>query len=282
MKKHILPALLMGAAMVVTVSCDETKNQSGASTSDSLTVNEVLEQEEIDEVANIINLVSSGLDEIQAQEKMIYLASENGTPADKILDQLKNIQDLLAQKQAQIDALTSQNKNLETSSKATIQSLKKMIDYLNNQLAEKSEYIARLEEAIQNKDANIDALRFDVSRLSEESEYLKEQNYQQDKEMNTAYYVVGSKSDLKDAGLLSGGFLKKKKVDADAIENEKFTKVDVRGFSTLKIDSKSPKIITNNPASSYSLEKNDDGTSTLTINDAEKFWSVSKYLIIQL
>ena len=48
------------------------------------------------------------------------------------------------------------------------------------------------------------------------------------------------------------------------------------------IQSKSPKLITEKPANSYTIVKNADGTTTLTVTDVALFWEGSPFLIIQL
>ena len=73
----------------------------------------------------------------------------------------------------------------------------------------------------------------------------------------------------------------KKKADYANLDKSKFTKRDMRGLEKLTIESKNPKLITEKPASSYTLTKNDDGTTTLEIKDPQTFWSVSPFLIIQ-
>jgi len=64
------------------------------------------------------------------------------------------------------------------------------------------------------------------------------------------------------------------------INNDVFHQVDTRSFNTLVIDSKSPKLLTEKPESSYTLTKNDDGTSTLKIINTKEFWETSPYLIV--
>ena len=59
-----------------------------------------------------------------------------------------------------------------------------------------------------------------------------------------------------------------------------FTKVDIRTFTEVTINSGNPKILTQMPASSYRIEKG-KGSSILYILDPTAFWSVSNYLIIQ-
>lgn len=265
------------------VSCNNNKNAQTADGSDSTAVvSEALEDQEVAEMSAFINSVASCLDSIQVQENMIFNHPEGTTDKQHMLAQLRSFKELLARKQQQIDALTAKNKAQEKSSKQTIANLQKMVEYLNAQLAEKTARIAELEELVQTKDVKIDELRYNVKELTNESDYLKEQNYQQDKELNKRYYCVGSKKELSEKGLLKGGFLKKKKVNNAAIDKSLFKTVDVRSFKTLKLQSKKPKLVSGNPQGSYTIEKNGDGTSTLTIVDAEKFWKASAFLIIEL
>lgn len=61
-----------------------------------------------------------------------------------------------------------------------------------------------------------------------------------------------------------------------------FTKIDIRNFKSVKLDSKSAELLTNHPEGSYSLVKDSKGYYTLNITDATKFWSVSKYLVVKV
>lgn len=243
-------------------------------------VNEELESAEVDAMADIINEVSASLASIEAQENMIYKAAEGETDKEKILNQLNAFKTLLAEKQSQIKDLSKKNTVLSESSKKTIQNLQKMVEFLEKQLVAKTHQIEKMAELLNNKDAKIDEFRYSINELSNESEYLKDQNYEQDKKLNTVYYIVASKKDLKDSGLLKSNMFSKK-VNNDNIDNSLFKKADKRNLNKIDIPSKSPKILTNNPTSSYTLTENEDGTSTLKITDPEKFWSISSYLIIQ-
>ena len=60
------------------------------------------------------------------------------------------------------------------------------------------------------------------------------------------------------------------------------TEVDIRKLHSIPLGSKSAKILTNHPASSYTLEKDADKKYTLQITDPASFWSISRYLVIQV
>lgn len=278
--------LLACAAFMVLCFCSCGNDNKNAQEESTKTIGIVdstseLKQPEVDYMVGVINEVSSCLDSISMQENMIYKATENGTKREKILSQLKAFKELLAQKQKQIDALKSKDKSVSGSNKSAIRNLQRIVDYLEAQLTEKSQQVAKLEEAVKNKDVKISEFRYTLNQTNAQNDYLKEQNYQQDKQLNEVYYIVASKNELKASGILKTGFLKKKRIDNENVDKSKFIKRDIRSLKTINIPSKNPKILTNNPASSYSIVKNADKTSTLTITDPNNFWKVSRYLIIE-
>ena len=259
--------LFILVAVVATVSLysckDGAKTGEAVALTDSTIVDEPLVNQEVEDMVALINNVAGVLDSIQVQEKMLFKEQE-GDSKEQVLERLSAFKDLLARKQAQINQLSGANKS--------------------NKLAianEKTARIAKLEELVEKKDISISELRYDVNQLSAESEYLKDQNYEQDKQLNAVYYIVAEKKELKELGLLEGGALSKKRANYANIDQTKFIKKDMRGFETLVIESKSPKLITAKPESSYELTKNNDGTTTLKITDAKAFWAASPYLIIQ-
>ena len=59
-----------------------------------------------------------------------------------------------------------------------------------------------------------------------------------------------------------------------------YTHLDV--YKRQKLYSKDADILTTHPAGSYAMEKDDKGQLTLKITNPKDFWSVSKYLVIQV
>lgn len=279
-KKHMKKTFIIVALATTALlfSCQDGSKQSAEApvVTDSTLVDEPLANQEVEDMVNLINQVAGVLDSIQIQEKVLFKAEE-GDSKQQVLERMSAFKDLLARKQAEINKLAGANK----SNKLAIANLQKMVDFLNQQLEEKTARITELEDLVTKKDVNISELRYNVNQLSEESEYLKDQNFEQDQQLNAVYYIVAEKKELKEMGLLEGGMLSKKRANYANIDQSKFTKKDMRGFQKLVIESKSPKLITDKPESSYTLTKNDDGTSTLEVTDAKAFWSASPYLIIQ-
>lgn len=281
MTMKAIKILVTGFVLTTLVGCDklakiaELASSAGNNEVVPEQVDAPLQQEEVEQMADIINAVAASLDSIQEQEQMVTRMDES-TPKDVILSQLQAFRETLDRKKKEIDLLTAE----ALSNKSTIANLKKTLEYLNQQLEEKSARIAKLEEAVKTRDAKISELREEVDALTIESGQLKAVNAEQEKRLNEAYYIVGSKKELKNLGLLSGGLFSKKRANYSNIDNSMFRMVDVRTFNTLVIASKSPKLVTEKPASSYTLTKNGDGTSTLQITNVKAFWEASPYLII--
>lgn len=277
MKKLSLSTLFAIAVMICACNNDANKSAEVSVLSDSTIVEAPLVNDEVVQMVDIVNSIAACLDSIQIQENLIFKADEN-TTKNQIILRMKAFQDLLSRKQSQINKLTSTNK----SNKLAMTNLQKVVDFMNAQIEEKSNKIAKLEDAIKNKDMNISELRYDLFELRKKSEYLEDQNVKQDMQLNEIYYIVADKKELKELGLtIGGGLLSKKKADYANFDKNKFIKKDMRGLNKLVIESKAPKLVTEKPANSYTLTKNGDGTSTLEIKDVKTFWAASPYLIIQ-
>ena len=223
----------------------------------------------------MLQSVALSLDSIQEQEFLLN-QFDDSTPKEVILAQLETYKEMLDRKKVEIDNLTADS----ISDKGAIADLKRVMEFLSLQLEEKSANSAKFEEAVKKREAKIAELRGAVDVLTVESDNLKAKNDEQEKRLNQVFYIVGTKNELKNLGLLSGNALSKKRANYSNINNSQFHEVDARSFSTLVIDSKSPKLLTEKPASSYTMTKNNDGTTTLKITNSEEFWETSPYLIV--
>ena len=81
--------------------------------------------------------------------------------------------------------------------------------------------------------------------------------------------------------MTGGSLFKKSKLDMTKVNASAFKKLDIRNVKTFKTPAKSCEVLTQKPANSYKVSDNGDGTSTLTITDATRFWSVTNYLVIK-
>ena len=61
-----------------------------------------------------------------------------------------------------------------------------------------------------------------------------------------------------------------------------FTRADLRTISSVTTGNKTIKIVSSHPEGSYKLVTGEDKNITIEITSPSKFWSVSKYLVVQI
>ena len=101
-------------------------------------------------------------------------------------------------------------------------------------------------------------------------------------DINTVWYCIASAKALKAAKVITaGGLFQGKKVLKSEFDNSVFTQVDLRNAVSIPTNSKRVKILSQHPQNSYNLVTGDDKNITIEITNPSKFWSVSKYLVVQ-
>lgn len=235
---------------------------------------------EINEMIATLNEIQEGFRLINEAERRATLAKE-GEGADRVTQiksDIKFIQDKMASNKKLIEQLRLQLN--ESSFKG--EELKKTIDGLVSQLESKDKQLADLQEALNAKDmritemdAAINTLNNDVADLKNESSQKSQTISEQDRQLNLAYYVYGTKSELKEQNIMDKGEVLKKDFNKNY-----FTKIDIRHQKEIKLYSKYAKLMTPHPASSYKLVADASKQYTLQIIKPEVFWSTSKYLVI--
>lgn len=259
---------------------------------DSLLMELTQRNAELDEMMGTFNDISEGFRQINAAESRVDLqrgaVTEGSLSAkEQITSDIEFIRKQMEENKEQISKLQSMLKSSKTNSTQ----LKKAVEALTQELAAKTQRIEELQAELASKNIRIQELDAAVTGLSADKEVLTAENEakaktvsEQDKALNSAWFVFGTKKELKDQNILTNtGLFKKGQVLKDSdINKDYFTQVDVRTTKEIKLYSKSAEILTTQPTGSYSLEKDDKGQLILKINNPKEFWSVSKYLVIQV
>lgn len=280
MKKLMIFACL--AAMLVT-GCKDGKNTPDlANVHQTDSLNDIIAQKdsEINDLMGTFNEVQEGLRQISEAENRVALA-KSGEGANNKQRLKEDIQFIANQMKKNKELIAQLQKKLEGSSLQATQ-LKKTIEDLTAQLAEKEKELQTLREELDSKDIHIAALdesinnlNTNVSNLKTESQQKTETIKAQDKQLNTAWYVFGTKKELKNQHIMEDG-----KVMNGNFNKNYFTKIDIRNTTEIKLYSKSVKLMTAHPSSSYSLVRDVNKQYTLRITNPQIFWSTSKYLVV--
>lgn len=270
------------AALLMT-GCKDGKNAPGlASVQQTDSLNDVIAQKdsEINEMMGTLNDIEEGFRLINEAENRVALL-KNGEGTSKKQNLKENIQFIAERMKQNRELIAKLQKQLESSTLKGGQ-LKKTIDNLTAQLEEKDKQLLALREELDKKDIHISELdetignlNTNVSNLSADNQQKAETINAQDKQLNTAWYVFGTKKELKGQHILKGG-----KVMNGNFNKNYFTKVDIRNTTEIKLYSKSAKLLTAHPASSYSLTHDASKQYVLRITNPQIFWSTSKYLVV--
>ena len=280
MKKLFLVACV--AAFCLT-GCNNGKNDSAAqNTAQADSLNGIIAQKdsEINDLLGTLNEIEEGFQQISEAEHRVSLAKdgEGVNKKQKLKEDIQFIADRMKQNRELIAKLQKQLAN------GTLKGaqLQKTIEGLQKQLEEKDAQLQTLREELDKKDIHIAALDETVNNLNTKTNRLTAESNQktetinaQDKQIHTAWYVFGTKKELKEQSIIQDG-----KVMTGNFNKNYFTKVDIRNLSEIKLYSKSAKLLTIHPSSSYSLVREANKQYTLHITNSQLFWSTSKYLVV--
>lgn len=205
---------------------------------------------------------------------------------------LKRVQDLttrlrgnesrLAASQKRLKQLTSESDSLKT----TLGDLQATIDGLQATLESQRNTIATLE-------ADLTGTKQQVVTLSEEKAVLTDTLSAVTTRENTVYYIIGTRKDLKDKGIITeeGGtrfliFTRTGEVvkPGATLDPAAFTAVDRRNLTEIKLPdpAKEYQLVTNQNIaySNIPLDAKGRVKGSLQISSPERFWGQAKYLIL--
>lgn len=284
MKKLVvlaMGAILMASCNGVTGDKDRLRVEN-----DSLLMALSQRNAELDEMMGTFNEISEGFRQINAAENRVDLqrgaiAEGSMSAKEQIASDIEFIRKQMEANREQIAKLQKQLKNSNYQSAQ----LKKAIENLQQELNAKTLRIEELQSELAAKNIRIQELDAAVSELTTTTQELTAANEakaktvaDQDQALHSAWFVFGTKKELKDQKILVKGDVLQ---DAGA-NKDYFTQIDIRTTKEIKLYSKSADLLTSHPKDSYTLEKDAREQLVLKINDPAKFWSVSKYLVIQV
>ena len=282
--------LLFSVCVALLSSCGNMgKNDAMKSQNDSLS--QVLAQRdaELNGIMEAFNEIQDGFRMINEAENRVDLEAgvvEGRSNVQKIKDDICFIMEKLDANRKRIADLENQLKN----SRYASSQLKKTIENLNKELLAKTQQIETLQAELASKNIRIAELDDALVGLTQHVNDLVAENKAQsatvatqDKALNAAWFVFGTSSELKEQKIVSKKFLQKKKVlESDDFNKEYFTQIDIRTDKQIMLYSPEAELLTSHPVGSYEFQKNEKGQLALLITNPNKFWSVSRYLVIEV
>lgn len=235
---------------------------------------------EINDMMSTLNEIQEGLSAINQAENRLSIARE-GEGANKtaqIKENIKFIANTMARNRELMKRLQQQLRE----SRFNGDELRKTISNLTQQLDDKAQELQRLKAELDAKDIHIAELDEKIDNLNDNVENLQTDAQQkaqtisnQDKQLNTAWFVFGTKKELKEQHIMENG-----KVLQSNFNKNYFAKIDIRIDKEIKFYSKSARILTMHPSGSYTLTPDVNKQYVLRITNPQLFWSTSKYLVV--
>lgn len=281
--RKLLSVTLIAILSLAFVGCQGNKQSAdSAERAQTDSLRQVISQKdnEINDMMGTLNEIQDGFNEINAAENRVTIA-KGGEGANKEQQIRENIQ-FIAKTMKHNRELIAKLRNQLKQSSVKGDALKNTLESLSKQLEEKDKQLQQMRAELDAKDIHIteldeaiNNLHTNVNNLANESSKKSQVINSQDKQLNTAWFVFGTRKELKEQRIIEGD-----KVLQSNFNKNYFTKIDIRVDKEIKLYSKYAKLLTMHPSSSYILQRDANKQYTLKITNPEIFWSTSKYLVI--
>ncbi len=276
--------LFIPLCLLALLSCNDVKKAEERAQHERDSLMHVIDEKEteLNDIMGSINEIQEGFRKINEAEGAITVANGNPEAAssrDVIRENMSFIQSTMQQNR---DRIAQLKQKLKTST-VNVEKLTKTIENLQKQLDEQTALVQEMEAQLAEKDILIAEQGEQINTLNENVTDLQQQNEQkqaaiqaQDKDLHTAWFVFGTKAELKEQKILQKGDV----LRSDDFNRDYFRPIDTRIDKEFHLYSKSAELLTNHPAGSYRLERDSKKEYVLRITDPDKFWHASKYLVI--
>ena len=239
-----------------------------------------------DQLLSLVNDISSDMSEIKRLENILTVSGTSETPnqQDQIHADIAAIQRTLQERRALLEELEKKlkNSNLTTSKlKQTITTLRAQIDSQAAEIEQLKSSLSQANTRIGELNTAVDSLNTTVADVTNAKNEAEQKSEDLANELNTCYYAIGSKSELKSHNIIETGFLRKSKLMKGQFDQKFFTTADKRTLSSIALHSKKAEVLTNHPADSYEIETRGE-QKVLVIKNVGKFWSLSNFLVVKI
>lgn len=289
MKKFATVLVCAMVAMAFT-ACNTHQEELDAAIkkNDSLSLIIQNKDSELDSLFSTLNQIEENLAAVNSRYNAVQelrRANIEGQPNVKsqINAQIKDIENLMAANRQKIASLQAKI-NTDTKEGTRLQEL---VSRQEERIAQQESQIAQLLTELENNKVLIKKLNQDVSELTASNEQKDQYIKLQTAEANRAYYVVGSYSDLNEAGIVSkaGGFIGigRRQGTNTEMPLDRFTQIDRTKVTTIPINMRKALVVSKHPENSYELvmDENDEKmVSYLRILNPAKFWEQTRFLVI--
>lgn len=287
MKKTFLAAMIAVLALAGCKNKEQQQQLEQAQAMEQATRQELTDAvADRDQLLSLVNEISANMEQIKNLENILSVNTGSETPGqrDQIRADLSAIQSALQERRQRLDELEQRlnssnlnNNNLRT----TVAGLRRQLDEQATEITTLRTNLDQAREQISNLDATVDSLHTAMTDINAQRDSTDRANTQLTDELNTCYYAIGTKDELRANHIIETGFLRRTKLMEGNFDQNFFTRADKRTLPSIDLNSNKAQVLTNMPADSYTIVEA-NGHKVLQITQPAKFWSLSNYLVIQI
>ena len=226
-----------------------------------------------------IKKIKDNINEINKQELIINNKKNNPDFIEKdTTDIIKSIIILSKKLQENESMILALNNAVKLEKDKNSQFVSKVTD-LREEIAQSNREVYYLKEELNSMNASFEAI---FKKYNLQNKKISDLN----QKLNEVAYVIGSKSELLDNGVLtkSGGLIgigKTRKLNSD-LNTDYFTYVSKYKFQNIPLGYKTVRLMTAHPTSSYRLSTSNEIIDSLIIINQDDFWRNSKFLVVEV
>ena len=226
-----------------------------------------------------IQKIKDNINEINKQELIINNKKNNPDFIEKdTTDIIKSIKILSKKLQENESMILALNNAVKLEKDKNSQFVSKVTD-LREEIAQSNREVYYLKEELNSMNASFEAI---FKKYNLQNKKISDLN----QKLNEVAYVIGSKSELLDNGVLtkSGGLIgigKTRKLNSD-LNTDYFTYVSKYIFQNIPLGYKTVRLMTAHPTSSYRLSTSNEIIDSLIIINQDDFWRNSKFLVVEV
>ena len=226
-----------------------------------------------------IQKIKDNINEINKQELIINNKKNNPDFIEKdTTDIIKSIKILTKKLQENESMILALNNAVKLEKDKNSQFVSKVTD-LREEIAQSNREVYYLKEELNSMNASFEAI---FKKYNLQNKKISDLN----QKLNEVAYVIGSKSELLDNGVLTktGGLIgigKTRKLNSD-LNTDYFTYVSKYKFQNIPLGYKTVRLMTAHPTSSYRLSTSNEIIDSLIIINQDDFWRNSKFLVVEV
>lgn len=283
MKHHIIHILAL-SALLGSCNNQESNQQSLIEASRQELATALSER---DELLALVKEIATATNQLKHLESIMTLTgsqSKENPSHSQILTDIAAIKQTLERRRKELSELEERLKksSLFTDDlQATIEALCAQIDAQAEDIAHLQAQLSIANNRIWRLTDTVDSLNVTVAETNSELDASRNESIKLENELNTCYYAVATKGELKEHHIIESGFLRKTKLMDGDFDKNFFKTGDKRSLRMIMLSGKKVKVYTNHPSGSFEIV--DVGEQkALKIKNQEEFWNLTDYLVVQV